>query len=170
LIDNLLIKNNFFPEPDLERAWALSLEYPYSNFSNNSANNRSMPIHAINENKFNHYKNLLYENFNITDYNYFNIIGCSFQFNNKNDYTEIHYDSDWDLAGVVYLTPNAPSNSGTAFYTKENDTFKKVYEVENVYNRAIIYPAWLYHEGQNFFGNVLNDSRLNLVFFAKTSY
>ena len=167
MIDSLLIVDNFFPDPDLEREWALSLDYPCSNFGNNGLNNRSLAIHSLDFEKFNFYKNLLYIKFGILDPNYIKILGCSFQFNLKNDYTEIHYDSGWDLAGVVYLTPFASKESGTAFYNNINNNFNKVYEVENIYNRCLIYPANLYHEGQNFFGDKLLNSRLNLVFFAK---
>ena len=167
MINSLLILDNFFPEPDNERNWALSLDYPASNFGNKSKNNRSSAIHSLNFEKFNFYKNLLYVKFGITDPNYFKILGCSFQFNIKDDYTEIHYDSDWDVAGVVYLTPFADKNSGTAFYNFVDNKFVKVFDVENIYNRCILYPANLYHEGQNFFGDNLLNSRLNLVFFAK---
>ena len=129
-----------------------------------------MPVHEVDFEKFLFYKNLLYQKFGINDPNYFNILGFSFQYNIKDDYTEVHYDGGWDLAGVVYLTPAAPRNSGTAFFKNENNRFVKVFETENLYNRAIIYPATLYHEGQNFFGTSVKDSRLNLAFFAKTNY
>jgi hypothetical protein len=169
LITDLSIVDDFFPLPDKERSWACSLEYINSNFPGKTSNNRSSAIHEISAEKFNFYKNLLYEKFQIPDLNFFKILGFSFQFSCENDYTEIHSDIGWDLAGVVYLSPNAPKNSGTAFYSQMNDKFNKVYEVENIYNRCIIYPANLYHEGLNFFGNTLDDSRLNLVFFAKVN-
>lgn len=167
LINDLLIVDNFFPEPDKERNWACSLKYTNSNFPGKSSNNRSLAIHEIDIEKFNFYKNLLYIKFGISDLNFFKILGCSFQFTCENEYTEIHRDTGWDMAGVVYMNPTVSSNSGTAFYTTENNTFKKVYEVENVYNRCILYPAHLFHEGLNFFGNTLENSRLNLIFFAK---
>lgn len=170
MINDLLIIDNFFSDPDVERNWALSLEFTESNFPGKSKQNRTQAIHNLSLEKFNLYKNLLYLNFNIPDDNYFKILGCSFQYNSEKDYTEIHYDYGWNLAGIVYLTPNAPKNSGTAFYTNQENKFHKVYEVENVYNRCIIYPANLYHEGQNFFGSSVNNSRLNLVFFAETNY
>lgn len=166
MINDLLITENFFPNPNEERRWALSLDYSLSNFPGRSDNNRSLPIHELDFHKFQFYKNLIYRNFGISNPNFFQTIGCSFQFNVQNDYTEVHYDSDWDVAGVVYLTPDAPKNSGTAFYRPEENGFTKVYETENFYNRAIIYPAALFHEGQNFFGDSVSNSRLNLVFFA----
>lgn len=169
MITDLLIVDDFFPSPDNERVWARSLEYVNSNFPGKTLNNRSSAIHEINTEKFNFYKNLLYEKFQIPDLNFFKILGFSFQFNCENDYTEIHSDIGWDIAGVVYLNPDAPKNSGTAFYSQMNDKFNKVYEVENIYNRCILYPANLYHEGLNFFGNTLDNSRLNLVFFAKVN-
>jgi hypothetical protein len=170
LITDLLILDNFFHDPDKEREFALSIPYLHTNFPNRTnQKNRTDALHLNYSTKFNFYKNLIYEKLKISDLNYFKTIGMSFQFNLEGDISEPHFDSGWDLAGVIYLTPNAPKSSGTAFYTTTNDHFEKVFEVENFYNRFIIYPATLYHEGQNFFGNQLKNSRLNLVFFANIS-
>lgn len=169
MLNEILITDNFFPNPDKERNWALSLQYPNSNFSEKSTNNRSEPIHVVDFEKFSSYKNLFYDKFGLRNHDYFKIIGLSYQFNCSNDYYEIHTDTNWDVAGVVYMTPFAPKNSGTAFFSYNDNKFTKEYEVENIYNRAILYPAGVLHEGQNFFGDTLTNSRLNLVFFATIS-
>jgi hypothetical protein len=107
------------------------------------------------------------------------------------------------FAGVIYLTPDAPINSGTSIYKFMGDlgTFEKVrkldqvknnfhkkiltdynemksarekmkqyfcktVDVANIYNRLILYPANLFHSGNNFFGTTKNDARLTLVIYV----
>ena len=80
------------------------------------------------------------------------------------DYLQSHTDSEVvQFAGVVYLTPNPPVNSGTSFFLDVNT---KLGEVENVYNRFIFYPADIIHSPTNPFGETNEDSRLALTFFA----
>lgn len=115
----------------------------------------------------------------------------------------IHMDRGGFFAGVIYLTPDAPINSGTSIYKfiGDADTFEKVRELDqvknnfhkkiltdhnemksarekmkqyfcktvdvaNVYNRLILYPANLFHSGNNFFGTTKNDARLTLVIYV----
>jgi hypothetical protein len=115
----------------------------------------------------------------------------------------IHMDRGGFFAGVIYLTPDAPINSGTSIYKfmGDLDTFEKVRELDqvknnfhkkiltdynemksarekmkqyfcktvdvaNVYNRLILYPANLFHSGNNFFGTTKNDARLTLVIYV----
>ena len=113
------------------------------------------------------------------------------------DYNEgvIHTDHDTIFAGVLYLTPDAPLNSGTSLYKKsktfnekkylqaldKNDAkfragkmkmdtsyhsmFDEVVRVNNVYNTLIIYEGRHFHAANQFFGKTLEDSRLAQVFF-----
>ena len=107
----------------------------------------------------------------------------------------IHTDNDTIFAGVLYLSPNAPLNSGTSLYKKNktfnekkylqalngNDTrfragdiemdiayhsmFDEIVRVNNVYNTLIIYEGRHFHAANQFFGKTLKDSRLAQVFF-----
>ncbi len=108
----------------------------------------------------------------------------------------IHTDTNTIFAGVLYLTPNAPLNSGTSLYQK-NDTFNQeryqkalnqnderfksgeivmntdyhsmfdeVVRVNNVYNTLILYEGDMFHAANKFFGTSLEDSRLAQVFFV----
>jgi hypothetical protein len=80
------------------------------------------------------------------------------------DYLQSHTDSGVvHFAGVVYLTPEAPLNSGTSFFADINT---KLGSVENVYNRFVFYPADIIHSPTNPFGETREDSRLALTFFA----
>lgn len=107
---------------------------------------------------------------------------------------KIHFDEppDW-MSLLVYLTPDAPANSGTSFWqhretgliakpTKrdalrlgikaaelqsmiERDGFKRkpwieIDRVGNVYNRAVMFPAGLFHAATHHFGDSLISGRL----------
>jgi len=78
------------------------------------------------------------------------------------DSTWIHKD-DTDWAGVLYLTPNAPINSGTGIFDSDNNLITMV---GNLYNRAVFYRGTLYHRSVlPGFGKTLKDGRLTQVFF-----
>lgn len=109
----------------------------------------------------------------------------------------IHTDHSTVFAGVLYLTPDAPLNSGTSLYKKnatfdqekytqaleQNDEkfkanqkimatdyhsmFDEVVRINNVYNTLIMYEGVTFHAAKNFFGTTLKNSRLAQVFFIK---
>lgn len=72
---------------------------------------------------------------------------------------KMHTDSvnRCDAAGVVYLTPNPPANSGTCI-----DEYGCV---ENKYNRFVCYPSNVLHGPDHLFGQTKNTSRLTITFF-----
>jgi hypothetical protein len=72
-----------------------------------------------------------------------------------------HTDGSFDFAGVLYLTPNPPPNSGTVFY----DGDKEINYVENVYNRLTIYPATIPHRIKESFGDDITNGRLTYTVF-----
>jgi len=103
-----------------------------------------------------------------------------------------HCDSQkW--AAIVYLTPDAPPQSGTNFYrhratkihhnsqidwnTEEGNSvfnqhtfldpspYERVDTVGNVFNRLVIFDGGLIHSGINYFGWDLESSRLFHIFF-----
>ncbi len=107
----------------------------------------------------------------------------------------IHTDHDTIFAGVLYLTPDAPLNSGTSLFkpnkkfdevkyekalqenekafkageivmdTGHHSMFDEIVRVNNVYNTLIIYEGRHFHAANQFFGKTLEDSRLAQVFF-----
>ena len=113
----------------------------------------------------------------------------------------IHQDdiNYYDVAGVVYLSPDAPKNCGTSlyiptvqnlqkynvptdpfysdniidmeFYKQEqniyNSQFKKIKQIENVYNRLVVYDCKQWHAQDGFFGTNKDNARLIQVFFAR---
>ena len=108
----------------------------------------------------------------------------------------IHTDSNTVFAGVLYLTPDAPLNSGTSLFkpnknfddakyqqalvdndvrfkageiamdTSYHSMFDEIVRVNNVYNTLIIYEGRHFHAANEFFGKSLEDSRLAQVFFV----
>jgi hypothetical protein len=103
-----------------------------------------------------------------------------------------HCDSQkW--AAVIYLTPDAPPQSGTSFYrhkeTKifhntqinwdagdglkvfnqktflDSTPYEAVDTVGNIFNRLVIFDGGLIHSGINYFGWDINSSRLFHIFF-----
>jgi hypothetical protein len=75
------------------------------------------------------------------------------------NFHEYKYHKDiCDCAGLIYLTPNPPENSGTCIQGVRN--------VENVYNRFLTYPANLTHGPDHLFGNDLSNERLTVTFFS----
>jgi hypothetical protein len=83
----------------------------------------------------------------------------------KDIYTDswIHADSGSLFAGVLYLNKETDTTAGTAIYIDG----KKV-EVENEYNKLVLYPAHLKHNAISGFGNDVNDARLSIAFFISS--
>jgi hypothetical protein len=98
----------------------------------------------------------------------------------------VHRDVGNMIAAVVYLTPNPPVHSGTGMYehkktkqrrfnsettklTREEyfveDDWFLIEEIENVYNRCIIWDPQKFHKCVGTFGTDVNNSRLTQVFF-----
>ena len=106
----------------------------------------------------------------------------------------IHQDQNTVFAGVLYLTPDAPLDSGTSLFRKnstyneeqyqklirENDEhfknkeaidytyhtmFDEVVRVNNVYNSLILFEGDIHHCANKFFGKTKQNSRLAQVFF-----
>jgi hypothetical protein len=92
---------------------------------------------------------------------------CFFHYTINEDMSDtIHTDGIFDYAGVLYLTPNPPPNSGTAFYNDDNE---EIDYVENVYNRLTIYPSNIRHSIKESFGDSLTNGRLVYTVFLKIS-
>ena len=116
----------------------------------------------------------------------------SFQYTTARERSWVHTDSWNNWAGVLFLTPNAPISSGTAFYrfmngeyteedvkllgTKEqSDRFSEdltkwelVDTVGNVFNRLVLFNSKRFHMSMDYFGDNKENSRLFQVFFFST--
>jgi len=120
------------------------------------------------------------------------IYNGAFQYATARDRSWVHTDGYNNWAGVVYLTPDAPLSSGTAFFKfydgamteadgnllnnkKEIDRFSQdmtkwqmVDMVGNIFNRLILFNAKNYHMSMDYFGDNKENSRLFQVFFFST--
>ena len=123
----------------------------------------------------------------------------TYQYTTKEDKSWIHADQTSHWAGVCYLTPNPPLNSGTGFfkhketglteaiYTEEGvydekamaeiykdsqnlDKWEMTDKVENKYNRLIMYRGDTFHQSLNYFGDNMYNGRLFQTFFFNTEF
>jgi hypothetical protein len=117
----------------------------------------------------------------------------SFQYTTAVDVTWVHYDStNW--AGVLYLTPDAPLESGTAIYRNKEtkifmhdpkkpstdynnndkvlnnlDCWEPIVQVSNIFNRLVVYRGDYYHRSMlPGFGDSVYNGRLFQTFFFNT--
>ena len=120
------------------------------------------------------------------------IYNGAFQYTTSRDRSWIHTDKWNNWAGVLFMTPDAPLTSGTAFYrfkdgaTCEEDgtilgnkdevdrcsqdltKWELVDKVGNIFNRLILFNAHRYHMSQDYFGDSKENGRLFQVFFFST--
>lgn len=121
-----------------------------------------------------------------------NIYNGSFQYTTSRNRSWIHIDGFNNWGGVLYMTPNAPLTSGTAFYKfndgaaceldqnilenkTQTDTYSQdmtkwqlVDQVGNVFNRLILFNSKRFHMSMDYFGDSKENGRLFQVFFFST--
>ena len=116
----------------------------------------------------------------------------AFQYTTSRDRSWIHVDSWNNWAGVLYMTPDAPVNSGTGLYRFKDGTrfddeqklkgnndeisnasqditkWELVDKVGNIFNRLVIFNSKSFHMSMDYFGNDKYTGRLFQVFFFST--
>ena len=190
---NLIVIDNFYKNPDEIRHYALSLKY--ENPENHGAvGYRCEQGRKIQEGTKELFEKLLHKSIpngnNVGEWSY-STNGC-FQWCNANIPIVYHADSQ-EYAAILYLTPDAPPNTGTSFLRhkkykiRNNKIFHKPdwYESElkykephldktqwetvdsagNVYNRLVIFNARNIHAVTEYFGENIENSRLFQLFF-----
>lgn len=75
-------------------------------------------------------------------------------------------ESSWhpdmsNFAGVVYLNPTPEPDSGTLIKIDN-----KIIQIDNIFNRLLVYDAKIEHRPQKSFGINLTDARLTITFFV----
>lgn len=159
---NFIEIDNILPNPDLIRLQALGLEYTKSD-SNGWKGYRCLskenPLRdeltdIIKDKVIQH--DWIFENANWD---------CYFHYTTKDDVGEnkIHQDFLRDFAGVVYLTPNPPNNSGTLFYDEYGSV---IHSSTNIYNKLVLYPADIWHSIDTTFGDDIDTGRLTFTIFV----
>ena len=158
---NVIVVDNFLDDPD--RIRKIALDFDYSNVQKNVPGVRSTNRAGGD------YEEKVTEKFR----EIFNsdIEWCweqdSFCFQLCTEGTEswIHQDPVAEWAAVLYLTPNAPLDSGTGIY--ESPVSDMNVAVGNMYNRLVAYRGkMMYHRSiVPGFGDSLETGRLTQVFF-----
>jgi hypothetical protein len=205
LTNKVLVIDNFYKDPDMIRRLALAQEFLPCNHPDRSGQwpgLRSKFLNEINPRACEEFKDNLISNLLegiSTDYN------CYFETNfqlcyETNGDSWVHFDhaTTWNVthAGLVYLHPNPPENSGTIIYDfnkehqpemdeysekhnylwhrlnrdQDSEEFKKWFtpsiSIPNKYNRAVIYSPMAWHKSDTYFGTTLDTGRLTQPFFA----
>jgi len=75
---------------------------------------------------------------------------------------KLHRDDLCIVAGVVYLTPDAPPNTGTVILDAKNNKF---ITVDNIYNRLVAYESDKLHALADVFGDSKETGRMTYTFF-----
>tara|TARA_Y100001970_G_C14207097_1_gene844722 strand:- start:1513 stop:2187 length:675 start_codon:yes stop_codon:yes gene_type:complete len=183
---NLLVVDGFYHNVDDTRKFALDQEF---DVIGNYPGKRTKPFN--NESTKDKIQNFIYPHGGeVTDWLEDEDQYCgSFQMSYATDRSWIHTDDHNNWAGVLYLTPDAPTTSGTGFYRSKingsiygkNDDVMGDYaqdktqwdligEVHNLYNRLVLFRADQWHTSMEYFGNNNENGRLTQVFFFSTEY
>ena len=182
----LIVIDNFYENPMEVRNFALKQEYVEESYY---PGKRSKP-YACQEHKIRFQKilePLIGKKINFP----FDSDNGKFQYSTSNDHSWVHFDNLGTIyAGIIYLTPDAPVESGTGFYqfmdgtmnaeesmlmnsefvkyNKDMTKWKLVDKVGNVFNRLVIFDSSRYHTALNYFGSDMYNGRLYQVFFFST--
>jgi hypothetical protein len=192
--------SDFYENPDEIRKYALAQKYTYCHEMKNIEyvfpGSRTKDLKDLSQSLYEKICKKLISVFHIPEHDLMRWqINTSFQIvEGEYGHGLIHQDQNTVFAGVLYLTPDAPLDSGTSLFKKnarydedlywklikENDErfkrkepidfsyhemFDEVVRVNNVYNSLILFEGDIHHCANQFFGKTKQDSRLAQVFF-----
>lgn len=181
-----IIVDNFYKDPDAIRKLALEVEYDQGGIGRGYIGNRSKDqffFEGIKESL----ESLIGQKITTWEDHY---SSGRFQYNPSGEPLVYHCDGNrW--AAMVFLTPDAPAQCGTALYRhKESGVmhnsdpnldaafnqktfldgtpYEEIDRFGNVYNRLVIFDGGCIHAASEYFGSELNDCRLWHMFFFDT--
>lgn len=190
MLNNLII-DNFFEDPDEIRKIALSRHYRYGNDNRGRSGwrgERTFPIRSldsicpccnqeINQEFYSEQKllvdyskkilNICKEHFDFNDEgltvtSYFHI-STEETLKSLPFFAQDKFHQDFSpIAGLVYLTPDAPPSAGTSILNAEKNEFV---HLENKYNRLVAYESHRIHALSDAFGTTRETGRLTFTFF-----
>ena len=184
----IIVVDNFYSNPDEVRNYALTCKYYNTKyFCKNDSNFpglRTETEYAQKDIQDMFQKIVINFGGKISDFQTPHGDSGRFQLTTANNTSWVHKDgTNW--GGIIYLTPNPPSNSGTGFFkptididkeTDKNkyanmDNWQLVDKVENIYNRLVLFRGdELYHRSLDYFGDNIYNGRLTHVFFFNTEF
>jgi len=161
LIPEIKIIDDFFEIPDLWRELGVSLNYTEIN----KGLFMSSSIVEINPDLFHSIAQKISKHYNHLNFSFFES-KFSFSTNDCLDTQISQEDNSFDFSAVIFLNPNPPRQTGLSFYSFDN-SFRKTVDIENVFNRCVIYDtkSWLSHNGC--FGEEKNSGRLIIKIIGK---
>lgn len=184
---NLMVVDNFYKDPDFIREYAINnLKFNESDYHRGKRSERFV---------LNGTKEKLEEILGrkIVNWNHESYANGVFQYCTSYDPIVYHIDTQ-TFAGAIFLTPNAPLDSGTATYRSkitgatrfeefneeynktflgvsdefnfyDNTNYELVDKVANVYNRLVMWDAKTIHAATNYFGDAIHNARFFQLFF-----
>jgi hypothetical protein len=178
-IPSFVVVDNVYDDPDAVREFALKQTFQYHpDYHKGQRTNEVFRFPGLKE---------MFENAlgrKIKNWEKYGTNGC-FQSCVAGDQLVYHYDIQ-QYAGIIFLTKDAPPQTGTTFYrsrhTKtmklngdshiifkngflDSTEFDVVDVVGNVYNRLVLFDARMIHAASNYFGNSVQNGRLFQLFF-----
>ena len=180
---SFIVIDNFYDNPMEVRRFALQQEYKEDAYYPG----RRSPPFACEEHK-ERFQQILQPIAGKIKYFPFDTDNGKFQYSTSHDHSWVHYDNTGtNYAGIIYLTPDAPVESGTAFYQYKDGTmnanesnlinsdyskygkdmtkWRLVDKIGNVFNRLVLFDSSRYHTAVDYFGTDIHNSRLYQVFF-----
>jgi hypothetical protein len=179
-IPSFIVVDNFYENPDAVREFALNCEF--KEHPNNHKGRRTDETYRFPGLK-ERFEQLVGKK--ITSWEKYGT-NCCFQYCIAGDLLVYHHDLQ-EYAGVLYLTPDAPPQTGTNLYRSKHTKKMKVPHEEhsivfkngfydstefdlidvvgNVYNRLILFDAQTIHAAAAYFGNTKENGRLFQLFF-----
>ncbi len=185
-----IVIDNFYENPDYVRQLALKEEMHAGGLGKGYMGSRSSDFFFAP-----HMKEVFEEILGGEISNWYTGEYCNgvFQHCSKGDHIVYHCDGQ-DWAGAIYLTPDAPYNTGTSFFASKRNKqrggigssldcdvvfapeadedpflnpnlYEKVDEVGNIYNRLVLWDSRLIHAASEYFGDKPENSRLFHLFF-----
>jgi len=177
-----VVVDSFYENPDSVRDFAYQQHFDYNeNFYKGMRTPKTFLFEGLKE----QFESLLGEK--ITTWNEHRFNGC-FQVTSAENPQVYHCDQN-SWAGIIYLSPDAPSESGTCLYRSNltgqtdssqnfNETFsggfydstkfEKIDSIGNVYNRLVLFRGTRIHAAGPYFGTNLGNGRLVHLFFFDT--
>jgi len=176
---SFIVIDNFYKDPLSVRALALKQEFNADTKYFKGKRTKCFRFDGLKE-RFEHLLNR-----KVVNWEKYGTNGC-FQYCIAEDLHVYHCDKQ-QYAGVLFLTPDAPVESGTQFFrskvTKKMKVSKEDYDavfakgyydstafdsvdtVGNVFNRIVLFDAQMIHAAPIYFGTKIEDSRLFQLFF-----
>jgi len=179
-IPSFVVVDNFYDDVDSVRKIALSQTFEYHTaYHKGKRTEQVFLFEGLKES----FEGIL--NCKIKDWHQYGVNGC-FQICVGGDQLVYHVDGQ-EYAGIIFLTPDAPPQTGTTFYRSKNtkkmklqgDDSKIVFKhgyldstefevvdvVGNLYNRLVLFDSKMFHAASTYFGTNLENGRLFQLFF-----